>query len=69
MVQAHLTLWRPQALRFLTHGIAITKKRQEAVSTTPAPHPFFTFLITCEDATDYILSFLNPVTYGVSSRG
>ena len=56
MVQAYiLTLWRPQALRFLKYGIDITKKRQGAPSTNPDPHPFFTFLTRCEDAMDHIL--------------
>ena len=33
------------------------------------PPPFFTFLTRCKDATDHILSFLDPGTYGVSSWG
>ena len=73
MVQAYLlSLWRPQALRFLKFGIAITKKRQDANSSTAistestafATYSFFAFLVTCEDATDHILSFLDLVAYG-----
>ena len=64
-----LTLWRPQALSFINHSIAITKKRQDTLAPTPAPHPFFAFLTRCEDATDHILPCLDPVTYVVSSQG
>ena len=60
---------RPQALHFLKYGIAISKKRQDTPSTTPAPHPFFTFLINCDDAMDHILSFLDPLNYGVERKG
>ena len=31
--------------------------------------PFVTSLTRCEDATDHILSFLDSITYGVSSWG
>ena len=77
VVQGYLsTLWHPQALRFLKYGIAITKKRQDTTSATststesaaPAPHPFFTFITRCEDATDHILSFLDPLNYGVERK-
>ena len=67
-VQDYLsTLWRRQALLFLNHGIAITKNRQDAPSTTTSTSLFFIYLTRCEDATDHILSFLNPITYGVST--
>ena len=77
VVQDYLsTLWRPQALRFLKYGVAITKKQQDMKSTTttsteyapPAPDPFFAFLTRCEDATDHILSFLDPLNHGVERK-
>jgi hypothetical protein len=64
-----LSLWGPQAFRFLKYGIAITKKRQDALAPTTSTSPFLIFLTRCEDAMDHILSFLDPVKYGVSSRG
>ena len=67
--------WRPQALRFLTHGVSITKKRQATLErrisarrAPSTPHPFFTFITRCDDATDYILSFLDQLTYGVERK-
>eukprot|EP00518_Triparma_eleuthera_P023347 CAMPEP_0197548264 /NCGR_PEP_ID=MMETSP1320-20131121/2427_1 /TAXON_ID=91990 /ORGANISM="Bolidomonas sp., Strain RCC2347" /LENGTH=454 /DNA_ID=CAMNT_0043108247 /DNA_START=282 /DNA_END=1646 /DNA_ORIENTATION=- len=64
--QAYLaTLWRPQALRLITYGIAIARRRQARMSSdggagTP-PDPFFAFLATHEDSvTDLILSYLDP---------
>mmetsp|Transcript_12454 Transcript_12454/g.25466 ORF Transcript_12454/g.25466 Transcript_12454/m.25466 type:complete len:484 (+) Transcript_12454:186-1637(+) len=66
-----ISLWLPQTLRLLNYGIAITKKRQDSLSTTttstgaaPAspPHPFFVFLAAHEHTlTDIILSFLDPL--------
>ena len=51
---------RPSVLRFLNTGIAITKKRQDSLSTDPAP--FFAFLATYEDSlADHILSYLDPL--------
>jgi len=65
-----ISLWLPQTLRLLNYGIAITKKRQDSLSTAtttsitlhpPPPHPFFAFLADHEDSlTDLIMSFLDP---------
>ena len=71
-----LSLWGPQAFRYLKYGIAITKKRQDTTSTTTTSaasteytsQPFFTYLTRCEDATDHILSFLDPLNYGVERK-
>ena len=61
--------WRPQALRFLTYGIASTKKRQAILGrcispcrATSPPHPFFAFLATSERG-------LTDLGTGTISRG
>mmetsp|Transcript_12453 Transcript_12453/g.25463 ORF Transcript_12453/g.25463 Transcript_12453/m.25463 type:complete len:470 (+) Transcript_12453:235-1644(+) len=64
-------LWRNPTIQLLNYGMAITKKRQDSLSTTttstgaaPAspPHPFFVFLAAHEHTlTDIILSFLDPL--------
>ena len=69
-VQDYLsTPWRPQALRFLTYGIASTKKRQAILGrcispcrATSPPHPFFAFLATSERG-------LTDLGTGTISRG
>ena len=57
-----LTLWHPQALRFLKYGIAITK-RQLMVSTVTSTDPFFDFLATHgESLAELTPSFLDPLS-------